>query len=374
LTRRRPTAAVRLSILTATIALLLAGSAQAVPPTFFGVVSQTALGADDYARMGAADVGLLRAALPWSASDPGPAAGDENWADFDGVVGGAAREGIRVLPFVFSAPEWVLALDGHECRPQRCLPYPPRGDPALAAWSGFLRSAVERYGPAGTFWSEHPELPALPIRAWQIWNEQNSPTFFAPKPSVRVYARMLKAAHEAISTVDPDAKVILGGMFGKPLGGLKPVIPAADFLAQLYQRPHLDRAFDGVAAHPYGPRMKAVRFQVELMRRRIRRAGDDAKLWITEIGWASGGPAHPLNRGPEGQARRLRKAFAYLLAQRKRLRIATVDWYAWRDTPDSVPNLCVWCTHSGLLSADGVPKPAFAAFAQMAGGDGLGAR
>jgi len=92
--------AARLSILTATVALLLAGSAQAVPPRFFGVVPQTALGANDYARMGAANVGLLRTELSWPATDPSPAVGDENWAAFDAVVGGAAREGVRTLPFV----------------------------------------------------------------------------------------------------------------------------------------------------------------------------------------------------------------------------------------------------------------------------------
>jgi hypothetical protein len=369
---RRPPTWARIWILAAALALALAGTAQALPRTFFGVVPQTPLTPDDFAAMGAADVGLLRTALPWSASDPGPAAGDEDWTAFDAVVNGAAREGVHVLPFVFSSPAWVLALDGHECSPDRCLPYPPRSGAALAAWSGFLRAAVGRYGPGGTYWSEHPELPALPIRDWQIWNEQNSPTFFAPKPSVRAYGRMLTAAHAAITGRDRGAKLILGGMFGKPLGGRHPVIPAADYLAELYRRPGLAAAFDGVAAHPYGARLRAVRVQVEAMRERIRRAADDARLWITEIGWSSGGPAHPLNRGPAGQAKRLRRTFGYLLAERRRLRIETVDWYSWRDTPASVPNLCVWCTHSGLLSADGVPKPAFAAFTQMARGDGGG--
>ena len=71
--------------------------------------------------------------------------------------------------------------------------------PALPAEGRASAGGVERLPrrrrrplrPEGSFWSEHPELPALPIRAWQIWNEQNSPTFFAPKPSVRAYARML---------------------------------------------------------------------------------------------------------------------------------------------------------------------------------------
>jgi polysaccharide biosynthesis protein PslG len=371
-TAGRPPAAVRIWILAVAFALLLAGTAQAVPRSFFGVVPQAPLTADDFTRMGSAHVGLLRVQLSWTTTDPGPATGDEDWSAFDAVVGGGAREGVRTLPFVFGTPSWVLALDGRTCRHERCPPYPPKGERALAAWRDFLAAAVDRYGPEGSFWSKHPELPALPIRAWQIWNEQNSPTFFAPKPSVRSYARLLTDAHEAIAGRDPGAKVILGGMFGKPLGGRHPVIAASEYLADLYRRPGLAAAFDGVAAHPYGAGLDAVREQVGALRERIRRSSDDAKIWVTEVGWASGGPPGPLNRGPQGQAKRLRKTFRYLLAERRRLRIATVDWYSWRDAPSATPGLCAWCAQSGLLSADGVPKPAFGAFTQMAGGDGGG--
>ena len=73
-------------------------------------------------------------------------------------------------------------------------------------------------------------------------------------------------ADAAITGRDPGAKVILGGLFAKPLGGRHPVIPAADYLAELYRRPGLAAAFDGVAAHPYGARLEAVRVQVEAMR------------------------------------------------------------------------------------------------------------
>ena len=32
------------------------------------------------------------------------------------------------------------------------------------AWATFLRDAVDRYGPDGTFWFDHPAVPYLPIR------------------------------------------------------------------------------------------------------------------------------------------------------------------------------------------------------------------
>ncbi len=49
-------------------------------------------------------------------------------------------------------------------------------------WSTFLRDAVERYGPEGSFWEENPDLPFLPIRSWEIWNEENIVTFAQPRP------------------------------------------------------------------------------------------------------------------------------------------------------------------------------------------------
>ena len=51
----------------------------------------------------------------------------------------------------------------------------------------------------------------LPIRVWQILNEQNSSKYFAPKVDVKKYAKLLKAASAAIYQQDRKADVVLGG-------------------------------------------------------------------------------------------------------------------------------------------------------------------
>jgi hypothetical protein len=184
---------------------------------------------------------------------------------------------------------------------------------------------------------------------------------------VRAYAKLLDAAHEAIAGSDPGARLILGGMFGSPLGGLRPAIPAARFLGRLYRVPQARRDFDGVAAHPYAASLAGVRTQIALLRRRMRVARDQLTgLWVTELGWASGGPAHPLNRGLAGQAKRLRQTFGYLLENRRRLRLQNVSWYSWRDSPTVQAGLCSWCPDSGLVNADGTAKPALDAFTEFA--------
>ncbi|MDX6581468.1 MAG: polysaccharide biosynthesis protein PslG [Solirubrobacterales bacterium] len=351
------------------LAVLPAG-APAAPRGFFGVMPQGPLSADDYAGMGAAGVGTLRLQLSWAAIDAGPAAGGYDWSDADAVVAGAARNRIRALPVVTGTPAWVIALDGRRCGRRGCPPFAPTGSAALAAWRAFLTAAVDRYGPAGAFWADNPSLPQLPVRVWQVWNEQNSPSYWEPRPDVDAYARLLDAAHEAITQRDPEAKLILGGMFATPLGGLGPAITAARFLARLYRHRGARRDFDGVAAHPYAAKLSGVREQINLLRDRMDAAGDErAGLWITELGWASGGAPNPLNRGLDGQASRLRQAFAYLLRKRRALRIENVTWYSWRDDPGVLAGRCAWCPDSGLLNADGTAKPSLGVFAEFAHAD-----
>jgi GH35 family endo-1,4-beta-xylanase len=352
----------------AAVALLLAASAaQAQPPrAFFGVTPQRHLEDADFSRMAEAKSGTLRFELHWAGIEPAQDA-PYDWSSSDRTVAEAARNGIRALPFAYATPDWVAALDGRDC-PNGCGTFAPAGKAALAEWREFLEAAVRRYGPGGEFWAVHPDLHPLPIRDWQIWNEQNSPAFYAPKPSIADYAKLLHAARRAITSEDTGAEIILGGMFGTPQGGLRPAIAAQEYLSKLYDR-GAERDFDGVAPHPYAPRYENVVAQVESIRATMKEAKDGhADLWITEIGWASDGPATPLNRGPRGQAERLEQAFKYFVRNRKRLNVRNVDWYSWRDDSSAGAGLCEWCPYSGLFDDDLEAKPALKAFTKFTGG------
>jgi hypothetical protein len=363
------TALATLALAAATLAV--AGTAgAAVPKTFYGVVPQAPLTASDFERMGQGRVGTLRFELFWAGVDPTPAAGDYDWSAPDAIVANAAANGIQTLPFIYSTPTWVAnGIDGFNCGASSCPPYAPKSRSALDAWEGFLRDAVRRYGPGGDFWAENPGLPEFPIRNWQLLNEQNSPTFYKPKPNVKAYAKVLAAGHDAVTDVDGGAKVILGGMFQTPLQGRKPAIESWNYLEKLYKVKGAKKAFDGVAAHPYAAKMKTVIDVVELMRDEMKDARDKRTgLWITELGWASGGPKNPLNRGPAGQASRLREAFKYFKRKRRKFHVQTVNWYSWRDNADSGVGLCTWCPKSGLFSESLAPKPSWDAFTRFTGG------
>jgi GH35 family endo-1,4-beta-xylanase len=350
-------------------ALVAASSAQAATPKgFFGVVPQRPLTVEDYERMGQANVGTLRFELLWAQANPSPGAYD--WTAPDHVVAEAARNGVRTLPFVYSTPSWVARdLDRHRCSADACYPFGPKSKAARDAWADFLAAAVERYGPDGSFWVENPTLRRRPIRAWQLWNEQNSPSFYKPKPDVKRFAKLLKAGERAITKADRGAEIVMGGMFGTPLQGRKPALSAWKFLRKLYRVKGAKKSFDGVAPHPYAPKLKNVRAQVDLIRDEMKDAGDrNADLWITELGWASGGPRNPLNRGKKGQAQRLKQAFKYFKKKRKKLNVRNVDWYSWRDNLTGDANLCAWCPHSGLVDENLTEKPSLAAFTKFTGG------
>jgi hypothetical protein len=366
--RHRAVIATLLALLI-TLAAAAGAQAKAAPKTFFGVMPQTVLSTGDIERMGQAKVGTLRTGIDWASTDPTPG-DDYRFGSFDAQVREAAKQGIAVLPFVAGTPGWVADLERSDCNAQEnlCGTFAPHTQAGLDAWKTFLSDLVRRYGPNGVFWQMNPGLPQMPIRAWQLWNEQNSPSFYEPKPNVKRYAKLVKAGHDGISSVDPGAEVILGGMFGTPLGGRKPGIAAWDFLAKLYHVQGIKRYFDGVAIHPYAAKLSKVSLQVDKMRDSMK-SGHDTKtdIWITELGWASSGPANPLVRGAKGQAERLTEAFDYFLSKRRAFHIQTVIWYSWQDLKrNSGP--CEWCAGSGLLTQGRSTKPAFDAFVDFTGG------
>jgi hypothetical protein len=367
--RRRGAVALTAAALALLCSAPAATAQDPAPREFYGVVSQGTIADADLARMGDGGVGTLRVALDWAEVDSPTIPSGYDWTEFDDLVAGASREGITVLPMVFAVPRWVSLLEG--CDGPDCGLTPPHTTQGLNAWRAFLATAVRRYGPDGIFWTTRPDVPKRPLRIWQIWNEENDPGFFKPRPDVGRYAELVSAAAAAIRGQDPGAELILGGMCCHPLHGREGGIELTDYLRRLYAQPGIEADFDGIAIHPYAKRMSAVKRQVERAATLVHgELGDPgASTWITEIGWSSSRTPHPLHRGPKGQARRLRQAFRYFTRERNRLRIRSVLWYSWRDVTAGEA-YCNWCALSGLFPFGSLdaPKPAWSAFTAFTGG------
>jgi hypothetical protein len=346
------------AVIAAALALCLAvaptGSA-AAPSGFFGVASSADLARGDFSKMGR--LGLtLRVPLNWFEVEP--QRGVHDFAGFDRLVAEAARAKVRLLPFVTGSPTWLTGDAS----------LPPLRGPGRAAWDELLRQLVGRYGPRGSFWSGRG--PKQPIRRWQIWNEPNFRIFWHPRPSAQDYVDLLRRSARTIRRADPGATVVAAGL--APVeGGLFPW----EFLRRMYRVPGARQAFDVVAIHPYSTSLGALEYELRAMRRTMARAGDGGKpLLVTELGVASDGRyPSPFDKGRQGQARFLQRAYDLMLENRLRWRLAGAYWFTWKDTPGLDPH-CVFCEFAGLYDASGKPKPAWWALkgaVRQAGGAGV---
>jgi len=346
-------------VLTALGASLLSASAApaAIRSEFFGIEQGPGptLDGTDMKAMRAARVHTVRYLFQWESVQPTKAS--FRWGPQDNFIGALASRGIRVVPTVWGNPKWVTGYTAHA----------PIDSPAdRLAWQAFLKAVAERYGPNGTYWRGryHEDFGQnavpLPITSWQIWNEPNLKKYWVPYPDPRKYGTLLQLSHNAITSVDPKAQIVLGGLPGYPSSGIR----ASEFVRQLYTKvPNVKGNFDAAALHPYGGTIDRVRDQIVQMRTAMRQAGDGTTpLWISEIAWGSAPKdGVGINQGIQGQARMLRNGYKLILTNRNAWNIQRLFWYHWRDPLHTMAS-CTFCSSAGLLRNDRSPKPALAAF------------
>jgi hypothetical protein len=297
----------------------------------------------------------VRWSLFWRRIEQSP--GQFNWSIPDRVVGDLASKGIRLLPVVRGTPAWLADS--------------PSKPPLISqrdrdAWKRYLREAVNRYGPGGTYWAtqyllDHPGEEPRPINVWQVWNEPNLESHWKPHPSAREYGRLLKLSDKAIEDADPRAKVMFAGMPGFSIQ-----TNAWDFLHKAYKKRGVRKAFDIAALHPYSHHVRQMKSSIRRFRKTMSKNGDRrTPLWITEFGWGSlpknATPYH-LTKGKKGQARILRKAARAIKHKRRDWRIERAIWFNFRDPRGGTGQGCSFCTSAGLLNHDFSPKPSWRAF------------
>jgi hypothetical protein len=334
-----------------------ASARAAVPASFFGVMADGPIFAPtvdlggELALMRASGAGSTRVAVQWRTVEPQP--GVLDFTSPDAVIAATARAGLQVLPVVLGTPPWAARDPSDPASPPK----------SPAPYANLLASLVQRYGPSGTFWVAHPELPRMPLRQWQIWNEPDLGKYWSGRQWAPGYVSLLRAARAAIKAADPSATIVLAGLTNRSWEDLRRIYRAGG-----------RRLFDVAAVHPFSRRVSNVMKIVSLVRREMRRHGDARKrLVLSEVSWSSGRGHSTFNYGWEvterAQALRLAAALVRLAARRRADRIAAIYWYTWlspaiggKDSFD----------YSGLrrLDAAGRPvsKPALTAFRVVARG------
>ncbi|HST68418.1 MAG TPA: hypothetical protein VLI94_02025 [Solirubrobacterales bacterium] len=340
------------------LAAMPAAARAALPYGFVGISPQNSGTSKDYELMAEAGIKSVRFPLVWRAVEPqNPAFSERRWEYFDHEVRLAARWGMEVFPFLIGSPEWVASEE---------IDLPVANAWQRRAWASFVRAVVNRYGVDGSFWREEEDedVPYVPMRRFEIWNEQNIVSF-ASDPEPKRFARLIRIAGRVIHRQQPGAKVIVGGLFGRPLQ-IPPNVGSGDFLNRMYEAGNVKRYFDGVALHPYVADAGAMVAQLRNLRRIMRRHNDEeATLYVTELGWGSASGPTRWQRGLYGQAYQLNKALGIVAANRLRWRIRGVWWFTWTDEGGS----CVFCGSAGLLNAKREAKPAWYRFNEWTGGN-----
>ena len=206
----------------------------------------------------------------WEASQPHAPVDGHNvydWSFDDEVAGALAASGLTWLPILDYTAPWDESIAGQDHSP-------PRSD---AEYADYAAAFAARYGPGGSFWRAHPQITPQPVTTIEIWNEPDQPTFWEPSPDAGAYAALYLAARDAIDAVDPNIRVIVGGLTD-PAGFLPQMLAAA---------PALHGHIDGVAIHPYG-RPATVLSKVAGARTTLDGLGlGSVPLYITEFGWTT---------------------------------------------------------------------------------------
>jgi hypothetical protein len=248
---------------------------------------------------------------------PNPLIGD-SWTETDRRMAALASHHIRWQPVLDYTPKWQQSISGDDKSA-------PKSNDAFAQFASVFAA---RYGPGGTFWSQHPELPYLPVRAYEVWNEENG-TFWTPLPNAAGYADLLVRTADAIHARDPAATVMVGGL----------VDDGGSFLRSIFSlRPDLAGRVDAVAFHPYAATAAGVVQLMDGLEATLASLGQGSlPVYVTEVGWVTSGPAgNPMVMADEARAANMTELVRRIAAAREADHIAGFMPYTFW-TPEANP-------------------------------------
>lgn len=322
--------------------------AVAAPPEMFdsSVVPDLALEAQ-FGLMARSGVESVRVTPAWYALEGSPGAYD--FTTLDRIVAAASRRRIATLINPTATPPWISSRPNS---PESSR-FPPRSP---APYAELMRQLVLRYGPSGTFWAQNPGIPRVPVRQWQIWNEQNAPWHWQQRRWAPGYTALLKAAYRAIKGVDRGATVIAGSVVAAPgrsqWGAVR----------QLY-RARAKRWFDALSVHPFTNNERSVSGTMNQLLEIIRRVRAETRrrrdsrvpIMITELSWPASVGSIPrsaqlgIETTKRGQVRRLEAGYRTLARARRKLRITHAYWYTWATQYDNnAPASVISFRYAGL--------------------------
>lgn len=130
------------------------------------------------------DVGIdyVRTDFDWSQLQPSAENPNFDFRILDSLMISIGKTGRQVLPILDystkgASPSWRY----------------------LDKWTNYVSAVVKRYS-------------SVPV--WEVWNEMNLSGFWQDSPSAGNYLSLLKTTYQTIKKIDPNKRVMLGGMAG----------------------------------------------------------------------------------------------------------------------------------------------------------------
>lgn len=297
-----------------------AGSAHAyetrVPQGYFGVSAPefTSLARDADPRLATyadgvrdADLDFVRATVDWRQVEPAPAVGGihlYNWSSTDRLVRTLAARGLELVPNLSGTPTWARALDAPTCGTGSAI-----SELQAPAFGDFAAAVVRRYGRNGSFWASSPDVPKLPVRRVEVWNEPNWTGSWCPAPQPERFATTMFEAARGIEAADPQTEVVLGGLVLTKEDlyfstGAMRGMETGKFLARMVAaRPQIASLVDEVAVHLYDADPDINISLLGWTRARLNAAGlGEAGLFVSEFGWHTAGDGEALSESARAEA------------------------------------------------------------------------
>lgn len=277
-----------------------------------------------------AGVGWVRMDFLWQ--DIEPEEGEFKFDKYDRIVDLLNKNGIHMLGILNYSASWAVS-----CKEWNC---PPENN---ATFVKYAVKVIARY--------------KNKIKHWEVWNEPDSAVYWSKQDGLKSYCALLKDVYIAAKKIDPDCKILNGGL----ANGLSRVNSLYDNGAKdyfdilnlhLFVNPFHEAAIKRVTAYP--------KLAYKVM---VRNGDGNKKIWITEIGcpgvkrgivtgdwWLGKNPTE------KQQSIWLRQVYTELLKDKH---VEKVFWAFFRDCADH------WGTgvdRFGLVRWGYTKKPAFQAY------------
>jgi hypothetical protein len=284
------------------------GDPQFMPVSMFGMnlyLTGLERGNSEAATLGtmAAQGGVrwAREELSWANIEPN-AKGQFNWSIYDQRLNINTQNGIEVVGMLLTTPRWATtnpnAPDWYWYEPRNYNDY-----------YDFVRAAVTR-------WRNQ-------VHVWEIWNEPNhTGTWNCLNNCDRAarYASLLAGAYAAVKSVDPNARVLIGGLYVHDYNN-----EGMAFLNRVVQASGGAIYFDGLSIHTYMPDripesmrpdsvVQNYQYRLHMTNDWINaHGGRPAEIWVTEEG-KSTCTTCPFRWSEEDQANMLTRMYGISMA------------------------------------------------------------